>query len=186
MNIRVFVLYWDKSPPPVPAINGFPQRGKDTVRGLISCCYREWTFKGRRLVHLGSIFRYQNGKRASRKLRFEFDSSLAWCFVCGEVQLWNKEVQRGGVGVSYTAATPSWTKSAFKGEEKENVPSSLDAITDKQLKSLTNTDPAKQFRIPYATIAWKACRMYTKVCVHAINTILDATQRAMVSWTGTH
>lgn len=86
MNIRVFVLYWDKSPPLVPAINGFPQRAKNAAWILTSCRCREWTLRRGHLPHLGSIFRYLD------KVRFEFESSSVWCDVCGDVQLWNKEV----------------------------------------------------------------------------------------------
>lgn len=82
-NIRVFVLYWDKSPPPVPAINGFPRSGKDTVRGLITCCCREWTFNGGRMIHLGSIFRYQNDEKGISQSKvwvwFKFDAMFHLC-----------------------------------------------------------------------------------------------------------
>lgn len=182
MNIRVFVLYWDKSPLPVPAINGFPRKqsegfGARTDISPGGCC-REWTFNGGCLVtsrkHLQHM---KTTKQPADKVRFAPDSSSLWCFVCGDAQLWNEEVQRVGGCIAHRWHTITTKEMLWKERRRKMLHPFIrhnhwqTALFSEEPK---NPDSSTQ-------------RAYEKhVCVHVLNTIVVVTQRATVSWTGTH
>lgn len=72
-------------------------------------------------------------KGEAHKVTEESDSSLLWCFVCGDAQLWNKEVQRVGGRVVRHCHTTAAKETLSKERRRKCALLSLDTITHKQL-----------------------------------------------------